>query len=312
MRFISSVCVFAACLVIIAANAGIGYADTGETAGAEPETAAAPGKSDRNDSDSKANGASNPDPPSSTIGNGREEVGVETRAGEKKNNDTKPATKKYTGSFVIPYFRIPRQKELPPKGLPDPSLFYGTIVIPVPTLGDFLAAMQPQPPAPAPAPSFKMRGEEAPPVVDSSGGGGVDPLAVGVAAEPPVLQAPLVIAPLPVPLPPAPPPFAPVGAGANAPPASVAPAEVPVPVLRGSPPPAPEPVASPVTPMSAAPTRLGYQRELRGSRQAELTMLALPGVAGLLLLTMSGGVIGYRQANSARMLCTQRAARFLR
>jgi hypothetical protein len=35
-------------------------------------------------------------------------------------------------------------------------------------------------------------------------------------------------------------------------------------------------------------------------------------VAGLLVLTFSGGLIGYRQANSARFIRTQSAARFLR
>jgi hypothetical protein len=41
-------------------------------------------------------------------------------------------------------------------------------------------------------------------------------------------------------------------------------------------------------------------------------VLALPGVAGLLMVTVSGGFIGYRQANSAQVLRTQAAARFLR
>jgi uncharacterized membrane protein (UPF0136 family) len=38
----------------------------------------------------------------------------------------------------------------------------------------------------------------------------------------------------------------------------------------------------------------------------------LAGAAGLLVLTFSGGIIGYRQANSARFIRTQSAARFLR
>ncbi|WP_156752115.1 hypothetical protein [Mycobacterium sp. ACS1612] len=217
--------------------------------------------------------------------------------------------------MVIPYFRIPRQKELPPSRLPDPSLFYETIVIPVPTLGDLLAALQPPRPAPVPGPSLKVQAKEAPPVVDSIGGGngGVDPLAAAYSAEPPVLQAPLVIAPLPIPLSAPPPPVA----AAGVPSAPVAAAGAPVPAIRGSLPPPPEPVANAVTPMSGhtvtpRPTRLGYPRELRSPTPAEVAMLALPGVAGLLLLTVSGGVIGYRQANSARLLRAQPAARFLR
>jgi hypothetical protein len=315
MRFISSVCVFAASLLISFANAGIGYADTGESDGAETETATVASKSDDNGSGSRTDGASNAEPPSSTVGNGREDVGVQTKAEAKKNSGTNPKTKIYKGSLVIPYFRIPRQKELPPGGLPDPSLFYGTIVIPVPTLGDVLAAMQPKRPALVPGPSLKTQAKEAPPVVDSIGGGdgGVDPLTTGYSAEPPVLKAPLVIAPLPIPLSAPPPP----AAAAGVPPAPVAAAGAPVPAIRGALPPPPEPVAKAVTPMSGhtmapQPTRLGYPRELRSPTSAELTMLALPGVAGLLLLTISGGVIGYRQANSARLLRAQPAARFLR
>lgn len=43
----------------------------------------------------------------------------------------------------------------------------------------------------------------------------------------------------------------------------------------------------------------------------EIAAVALPGVAGLLFLTFSGGMIGYRQANSARFVRTAGAERFL-
>jgi len=39
--------------------------------------------------------------------------------------------------------------------------------------------------------------------------------------------------------------------------------------------------------------------------------VALPGLAGMLLLTFSGGLIGYRQANSVRFVRTAGAERFL-
>jgi hypothetical protein len=153
--------------------------------------------------------------------------------------------------------------------------------------------------------------------VADSGGGGVDPLSAGVTAEPPVLQAPMVIAPLPIPLPRALPPVAPGGAAAGAGPAPVVTADVAVagaraPVIRGSLPPRAQPAAPPLTPMSAPTTRLGYPRFLREPTPGELALVALPGAAGLLVLTFSGGVIGYRQANSVRFLHTQSAARFLR
>jgi hypothetical protein len=283
-------------------------------------------KPDENNSDSGATGASNPDPPTSTFGNGREDVGVQTNEQDKKNNDATAATKKFKASLTIPIFRIPRQSELPASGLPNPSLFYTTLVIPVPTLGDLFAAMQPPQPTPAPGPAVRTQ-EQAPPVVDSAGGatggggGGIDPLALGVAAEPPVLQTPLVIAPLPIPL--SAPPAVPLGAAAGTAPTPAVAAEVAVagarvPLIRGSLPPTSlqptsgEPATNAAAPMSGQPTRLGYPRELRTPTATELTMLALPGVAGLLLLTMSGGVIGYRQANSARLLRSQAAARFLR
>ena len=148
-------------------------------------------------------------------------------------------SKKFSGSFTIPILRIPRKDELPASGLPNPSLFYTTLVIPVPTLADVFAAMQPQPePSPAPGPTFRTQ-DEGPPVADS-GGGGLDPLSTGVAAEPPVLQAPLVIAPLPIPLPPAAAPVAPLGASAGAAPAPVVDAVAVgarAPAIRGSLPP---------------------------------------------------------------------------
>jgi hypothetical protein len=84
-------------------------------------------------------------------------------------------------------------------------------------------------------------------------------------------------------------------------------------VIRGSlQPTVHQPEASMLTSMSGQPTRLGYPRYLREPTVGELAVVALPGVAGLLLLTMSGGVIGYRQANSARLMRTGSAARFLR
>jgi hypothetical protein len=314
IRFSQCAGMLTASLLLLIVSAGIAFADTGDATAPEPESPALTSKSNGNDSDSAAGAASNPDPPTSTVGNGRQDADVQTTEEGKNNSGATAATKKYKGSFAIPIFRIPRKDELPPSGLPNPSLFYTTLVIPVPTLGEFFAAMQPQPPTPAPGPAFRTQ-EEAPPVVDS-GGGGVDPLSVGVAAEPPVLQAPLVIAPLPIPLSAPTSPVAPVVA------ADIAAAGARVPVIRGSlQPTSRQPTVDPATnaatpmraePMRADPTRLGYPRELRNPTAAELTVLALPGVVGLLLLTLSGGCIGYRQANSARLVRTQAADRFLR
>jgi hypothetical protein len=293
---------------------GIAFADTGDAAGDAPDAATVTSKSDDNNSDTGGAGASNPEPPSSTVGNGRQDVDVKTTQDDKNNNGLPSSTKKFKGSWTIPILRIPRQDELPPSGLPNPGLFYTTLVIPVPTLGELLAVMQPQPPTPAPGPTFKTQ-EEAPPVADS-GGGGVDPLSAGVAAEPPVLQAPLVIAPLPIPLSAAPRPVAPLGAAAGAAPAPVAAVDVAAagaraPLIRGSLQPTAEPASSSSTLTSGQATRLGYPRSLREPTAGELALLALPGLAGLVVITLSGGFIGYRQANSAHAFRTQSAARFL-
>jgi hypothetical protein len=301
MRFVACAGVLTTGLLMGGAGAGIAFADTGDAAGGAPEPAAVTSDVPENNSDSGAAGASHPDPPTSTVGNGREDVGVQSTVDGKYDKDDKKesaapgaTTKKVKGSVTIPFLPIS---------------------IPIPMFCDFLAAMQSQPqPIPAPGPAFKTQ-EEAPPVADS-GGGGIDPLSVGVAAEPPVLRAPMVIAAAAVPRAPAPPPVAPRGEAAGAGPTPVAPTDVAAgataPVARGSVQPTVEPAATTLTSMSGQATRLGYPRSLRNPTAAELAVLALPGTAGLLLLTLSGGVIGYRQANSTRFIRTQSAARFLR
>lgn len=312
MRFIASAGVLATGLVM----SGVASADPADAVGAGPEAASVTSNADSgSDGGGGGAGASNPDPPKSTVGNGREDVDVKSTPEEKGNNDASVSAKKFKGALRIPILRIPTRAELPASGYLDPALFLTTVEIPVPTLGELLAAMQPAPaPSPAPGPAFRTQ-EEAPPVADS-GGGGVDPLAAGVAAEPPVLQAPMVIAPLPIPFPPAPSPAAPLGAAAGTGPVQVAADVVAVgartPLIRGSLPPTVERPAATMTPMSGQATRLGYPRGLRNPTPGELALVALPGIAGLLMLTFSGGLIGYRQASSARMLRAPSAARFLR
>ena len=203
MRLIACAGLLTAGLLMGGAGVGIAIADTGASAGPSPEAASVPSKADSGSGGSNgATGATNPEPPTSTVGHGREGVDVKSTNEEKKKNDNAVWPKKFTGSLTIPVLRLPTKDELPASGLPGPTLFFTAVVIPVPTLSDVFAAMQPQPaPSPAPGPAFRTQ-EEGPPVADS-GGGGVDAVSTGVAAEPPVLQAPLVIAPLPIPLPPA-------------------------------------------------------------------------------------------------------------
>jgi hypothetical protein len=313
MRFIACAGLLATGLLM----SGVAAADTGDAAADGPESASVTSNVDSgSDSGGGATGASNPDPPKSTIGNGREDIDVKPTQEEKKKGDSSVSAKKFKGALRVPILRVPARKELPASGYLDPALFFTTLEIPVPTFGELLAVMQPTPaPSPVPGPAFRTQ-EEAPPVVDAGGGGGVNPLAVGVAAEPPVLQAPMVFTPLPIPLPPAFSPVAPLGTAAGAGPARAAPdvgaAGARTPLIRASLPPTAERPASTMTSMNGQPTRLGYPRQLRNPTPGELALVALPGIAGLLMFTFSGGLIGYRQANSARVLRTQSAARFLR
>jgi len=56
--------------------------------------------------------------------------------------------------------------------------------------------------------------------------------------------------------------------------------------------------------------RQGYPEYQRSARITQVATVALPGLAGLIALTASGSVVGYRQANSGRSLRSG-AERFL-
>ncbi len=72
------------------------------------------------------------------------------------------------------------------------------------------------------------------------------------------------------------------------------------------------PPAGTVTSMSGqTPLRQGYTEYLRTAGLPQLAGAAMPGVAGILLLTFGGGVIGYRQASAGRMVRMSGAARYL-
>jgi hypothetical protein len=301
-------------LLMAGACAGIAVAHTGDSTGGGTENGSVTSKVEGG-SDGASN-ATKPDPPTSTVGSGRDDIDVKSGDEDNKKNGFPTGSKKFNDSSTVPVLRIPRKDELPASGLPNPCLFYSTLVIPIKTLADVFVAMQAQPaPSPAPGPAFRTQ-EVAPPVADSGGGGGggVDAVSTGVAAEPPVLRAPLMIAPLPIPLSPAVAPVAPLGpsGGAAPPPLAAVAAGANVPVIRGSLPPAVEPPARMLTPMRGQATRVGYARYMRTPTSGELAAVALPGVAGLLFLTFSGGCIGYRQANSVQFRRTQDTERFLR
>jgi hypothetical protein len=154
------------------------------------------------------------------------------------------------------------------------------------------------------------------------------PLAPVPAFVPPVSE---FVPPVPEFVPPAPeivPPAPPV----IVPPAIVLP-PAPVVVPPGAPAGRPEPPASPI-PMTQEPRannplappesfgpnpipdsfRVGYPEYLRAATVPDLMVLALPGVAGMTLLTAAGGALGFRQARAAAqaaLVLTPAAARFV-
>ncbi|BBY74762.1 hypothetical protein MPRF_16610 [Mycolicibacterium parafortuitum] len=232
---------------------------------------------------------------------------------------TIPNSQIYSHSITLPWIRLPSPGEIPPGTWPSVSNFYTTWTIPVPTLGEYLRALRiMRNPAPAPGPTFRTQ-EDGPPVADAfsgtttGGDGGGGP----VVTEPVVLRAPLVTVPRattvagrPTHLP-ARVPADPAVAPAFAPPGM---AGVRTPAIRGSVAPTPGTTA----PLQATPAGVGpsprvgtLARGVTNPTVGEIAAVALPGVAGLLFLTVSGGMIGYRQANSARYVRTAGAERFL-
>jgi hypothetical protein len=58
--------------------------------------------------------------------------------------------------------------------------------------------------------------------------------------------------------------------------------------------------------------RAGYSDYLRNAGMAQITSIALPGVVGILLVTLGGGFIGYRQARAGHIIRPEGLGRFLR
>ena len=119
------------------------------------------------------------------------------------------------------------------------------------------------------------------------------PVVSAPAAPPvPVVVPPVVVAPA------APAPAAPA-------PAAPAPAAPLVPVAN---PPAAEPLSPHTIP---ATFRIGYADYLRVASTSDLLFAVLPGLAGIILLTSAGGVVGFRQARAAQTLPSPQIARFM-
>ena len=188
-------------------------------------------------------------------------------------------------------------------------------------ISPLLAGAQPTPtpePQPTIGPAFRGGAPEPEPVLDASGGvagGGSDYQATGFGGAP-VLSAPIVAMPAPPPaaarfpvIPPAVPPAQGVGSAVarvtTAEPGSTA-------QLTRSPVSQQQSSASTVKAMSGQTTpRQGYTDYLRRPGLPQLAGAALPGVAGILLMTYAGGVVGYRQARAGRVIRATGAARYL-
>jgi hypothetical protein len=61
----------------------------------------------------------------------------------------------------------------------------------------------------------------------------------------------------------------------------------------------------------AASYRIGYTEYLRSAGLSQVVALAAPGVAGMLVLTGAGGLVGYRQAKAGHAVHTSGTARFV-
>jgi hypothetical protein len=57
--------------------------------------------------------------------------------------------------------------------------------------------------------------------------------------------------------------------------------------------------------------RLGYPEYLRDADFAEVAVVALPGLGGIIAITALGGFLGHRQAKAGYVLRAAGTARFL-
>jgi hypothetical protein len=73
------------------------------------------------------------------------------------------------------------------------------------------------------------------------------------------------------------------------------------------------PSSNDVTALSAPVAfRAGYSDYLRNAGTAQITAIAVPGAAAILLFTVGGGFIGYRQARAGHVIRAEGMTRFLR
>ncbi|MDG4668366.1 hypothetical protein [Mycobacterium sp. 236(2023)] len=81
-----------------------------------------------------------------------------------------------------------------------------------------------------------------------------------------------------------------------------------------SPPPARQPLPAAAGTSATIPTagsRVGYGEYLRSAGISQIAVLALPGLAGILVLTGAGGLVGYRQAKAGQGVRSSGITRFM-
>jgi hypothetical protein len=166
------------------------------------------------------------------------------------------------------------------------------------------------PPPPKPTPSPAIRGAEPEPVLDASGGGGggYQPADFDSAS---VLKAPVIAVPV---LPPAAVRFPSAATGGALGTSTGTGADVeqgaPASGVRSEGAQGTGPVGT-VKSMTGQAPPSGYTDYLRRPGLPQLAGAALPGMAGIVLMTLGGGVVGYRQAKAGRMVRMSSAARYL-
>lgn len=316
MRGIACAGLLAGGLLIGAAGAGVASADTGESgaSGGHAETSTSkPTDDTKPATDGRRSTTGAASTAGAAKGSTSDRADGPTSTGKPVTDPPRTRKPVFSESISIAVPRLSGPGANLASGWPAPPTFsitVDTIEISIPTLNDVFRALQPAPPTPTPHPTF--RGEPEEPTADA--GGGVVATGGGVPAIPRVVGAPVVAAPPPVtgmlPAVPAPSVPAAVRPVAGTAPAVVAPEAGAT--ISGPTPPGVSSATMSATPNSAQPTRLGPSRYLSNPTVAELTIGALPGLAAILAMTFSGGLIGYRQANSLRFLRVDGAERFLR
>ena len=73
----------------------------------------------------------------------------------------------------------------------------------------------------------------------------------------------------------------------------------------------PPPTAGGTAALPASSFRVGYGEYLRSAGMAQIAVLAVPGVLGMLVLTGAGGFVGYRQAKAGQTVRHSGAGRYM-